>query len=196
MSKLIITMDGNQSDEVTLDFEDISIGRNKNNDIRLTGQSVSAFHAKIISVFDPAFMDTTSIEDLGSTNGTYINGYRINKQDLRDGDVITIGAYQLIFEFNNDDSIINNDSTRILDNLEMEALLKNATGEKIRAIADQSLLPKEVQWVAQDNEGMWWGFLSKPSENTHGWSAETNEHIHQLIQCRANGNWKHTLRKL
>ncbi len=192
MSKLIVTIDGNKADEIAVEYGDITIGRSKHNDIRLNDATVSAHHAKIVTFFEPTY-----IEDLSSTNGTYINEHRILKRTLRDGDVITIGKYQLVYEFSKDDSIAgDDDKTRILNSVELEKLLKNASGEKIREIADKSLLPDDVKWVAQDNDGMWWGFSSKPSEEAHGWRAEASESMHQLLQASANDNWKNTLRKL
>jgi predicted component of type VI protein secretion system len=197
MSKLIVTIDGNKADEVPVEYGDITIGRSKDNDIRLNDSTVSAFHAKIVTFFEPTFVDSTFIEDLNSTNGTYINEHRILKRTLRDGDVITIGKYQLVFEFSNDDAAThNNEHTRVLKSAEIEKLLKNASGEKIREIADQSLIPDDVKWVAQDNEGMWWGFSSKPTEAADGWRTDADESMHQLLQSSINDDWKNTLRKL
>ena len=197
MSKLIVTIDGNKADEVPVEHGDISIGRSKDNDIMLNDPTVSAYHAKIVTFFEPNFTEATAIEDLNSTNGTFINEHRILKRTLRDGDVITIGKYQLVFAFSNDDTIIRDkESTRLLNSAEVEKLLKNASGEKIREIADQSLIPEDVKWVAQDDEGMWWGFSSKPSEDAHGWRAGVDEDMYELLQSSINNDWKHTLRKL
>ena len=110
---------------------------------------------------------------------------------------MSIGKYQLVFAFSNDDTVIRDkESTRLLNSAEVEKLLKNASGEKIREIADQSLIPEDVKWVAQDDEGMWWGFSSKPSEDAHGWRAEADEDMYELLQSSINNDWKHTLRKI
>ncbi len=63
----------------------ISIGRNHSNQLLLSSQSVSAYHAQIYFE-DGRYM----LEDLKSTNGTYINGVRINKKSLQPGDEIRI----------------------------------------------------------------------------------------------------------
>ena len=63
----------------------ISIGRNQSNQLLLPSQSVSAYHAQIYFE-DGRYM----LEDLKSTNGTYINGVRINKKSLQPGDEIRI----------------------------------------------------------------------------------------------------------
>jgi len=197
MSKLIVTIDGNKADEVPVEYGDITIGRSKDNDIMLNDPTVSSYHAKIVTFFDANFTEATAIEDLNSTNGTFINEHRILKRTLRDGDVITIGKYQLVFAFSNDDTVIRDkESTRLLNSAEVDKLLKNASGEKIREIADQSLIPEDVKWVAQDDEGMWWGFSSKPSEDAHGWRAGADEDMYELLQSSINNDWKHTLRKI
>lgn len=63
----------------------ISIGRSKDNQLVLPSQSVSNFHSKIYFE-DGRYM----LEDLKSTNGTFINGIRIDKKSLQPGDEIRI----------------------------------------------------------------------------------------------------------
>jgi pSer/pThr/pTyr-binding forkhead associated (FHA) protein len=69
-----------------------TIGRAENNDIHIDNLSVSGNHARIISKDN-----TFTIEDLGSTNGTYIDNKRIIRQKLVHNSVITIGKHSLIF---------------------------------------------------------------------------------------------------
>ena len=68
------------------------IGRRSSNDIQIQNLAVSGRHARIIMA-----MSDTFLEDLGSTNGTYVNGRLIKKQLLKDGDEIIIGKYRLVF---------------------------------------------------------------------------------------------------
>lgn len=63
----------------------LSIGRNQSNQLLLPSQSVSNYHAQIYFE-DGRYM----LEDLNSTNGTYINGVRIDKKSLQPGDEIRI----------------------------------------------------------------------------------------------------------
>jgi pSer/pThr/pTyr-binding forkhead associated (FHA) protein len=192
MSKLIVTIDGSKDDEVHVQHGTMTIGRSKDNDIRLNDSTVSSHHANIVTFFEPTF-----IQDQNSTNGTYVNDKRVLKQTLRNGDVVTIGKYQLVFEFSNDDSMIqDNDSTLVLKPDEIEELLKNASGERIREIANSNLIPENVKWVAQDKDGMWWGFLSKPAEAAQGWISDKDNPRQQLLQCSPNPDWQKTLRKL
>ena len=68
----------------------ISIGRASDNDVQIEDVTVSLHHAKIFTYFSASY-----IEDLGSTNGTYLNGKRVNKHTLRTGDVVQIGKQRL-----------------------------------------------------------------------------------------------------
>ena len=78
--------------EIQLDKEVITIGRNPNNDIHIDNPAVSGSHAKIINEGG-----RISIEDVNSTNGTFINGKRISKSALNNNDVITVGKHTLVF---------------------------------------------------------------------------------------------------
>lgn len=74
------------------DKAEITIGRNGKNDLQIDNLAVSNFHARIVRD-----QDTYRIEDLNSTNGTYINEERITKCELQDGDIATIGKHSLTF---------------------------------------------------------------------------------------------------
>ncbi|HEY5585004.1 MAG TPA: FHA domain-containing protein [Ruminiclostridium sp.] len=69
----------------------ISIGRNKTNQMVLSTQSVSNFHAQIYFE-DGRYM----LDDLNSTNGTFINGTKVDKKSLQPGDEIRISQTVLI----------------------------------------------------------------------------------------------------
>lgn len=90
MSKLILKLDGNKTKEFELDREKMIIGRRSSSDIQVENLSVSGEHAKIITILNDSFL-----EDLKSTNGTFINGVLIKKQSLQNGDVITVGKHKL-----------------------------------------------------------------------------------------------------
>ncbi|RYF64926.1 MAG: FHA domain-containing protein [Comamonadaceae bacterium] len=92
MSKLFLVAANGAAVEFTLRPGDNTIGRNRANDIVLGNMHVSRHHA-VISV-DPAFV---SIRDLGSQNGTFVNGERIESQVLLAGDVMVLGGCQLQF---------------------------------------------------------------------------------------------------
>ena len=99
MSKLILTLGGNKIREFELNKDQMVIGRRASCDIQVENLSVSGEHAKIINILDDSFL-----EDLKSTNGTYVNGALIKKQALENGDVITIGKHKLHFVSENQTS--------------------------------------------------------------------------------------------
>ncbi len=92
MSKLILTLDGAVIREYPIEKESLSIGRKHGNDIQLNDLTVSGRHALIVSMGEHIYVD-----DLGSTNGTLMNGARISKTLMKHGDVIQVGNYQFTF---------------------------------------------------------------------------------------------------
>ncbi|WP_196138905.1 FHA domain-containing protein [Aliikangiella sp. G2MR2-5] len=84
--------------------EVIILGRAKDCDIQIDDQSVSSKHARLVVEADP-YLDGAEniyIEDLKSTNGTELNGRKVSREKLADGDMIKVGFNQ--FRFVNSDS--------------------------------------------------------------------------------------------
>ncbi len=92
-SKLILTLDGEIINEYPLETETLSIGRKHNNDIQLNDLTVSGRHALVSQPQTDQFF----AEDLGSTNGTLVNGNHIKKVALRHGDIIQMGHHQFTY---------------------------------------------------------------------------------------------------
>ena len=90
MGKLVLSLNGAVQGEFQLKKERMTIGRKPDNDIQIDNLAVSGKHALVITILDDSFL-----EDLGSTNGTYVNGKLIKKHALRDGDVVGIGKHEL-----------------------------------------------------------------------------------------------------
>jgi len=90
MAKLVLSLNGAIQGEFELDQERLTIGRKPENDIQIDNLAVSGKHSMIITILDDSFL-----EDLGSTNGTYVNGKLVKKHALKDGDVIAIGKHEL-----------------------------------------------------------------------------------------------------
>ncbi len=90
MAKLVLSLNGAVQGEFELDQERFTIGRKPENDIQIDNLAVSGKHSMIITILDDSFL-----EDLGSTNGTYVNGKLVKKHALKDGDVIAIGKHEL-----------------------------------------------------------------------------------------------------
>jgi pSer/pThr/pTyr-binding forkhead associated (FHA) protein len=89
-AKLILTIDGATISEHALNKETITIGRRPENDIQVDNLAVSGKHAQVITILNDSFL-----EDMNSTNGTYVNGSLIKKHALKHNDIIGIGKHQL-----------------------------------------------------------------------------------------------------
>ena len=92
MARLILSLDGQVMAEYNMNKERYTVGRLPDNDIRIDNAAVSGHHSLIINILNDSFL-----EDLNSTNGTYVNGKLIKKHALQHGDVITVGHHQLRF---------------------------------------------------------------------------------------------------
>lgn len=90
MAKLIMSLEGAVIREIALGKERITIGRKPHNDVQIDNLAVSGEHALIVTLLNDSFL-----EDLGSTNGTLVNGNPIKKHILQNNDVIEIGKYKL-----------------------------------------------------------------------------------------------------
>jgi len=92
MARLILSLEGQVLAEYNMTKERYTIGRLPDNDVRIDNAAVSGHHSLIINILNDSFL-----EDLNSTNGTYVNGKLIKKHALQHGDIITIGHHQLRF---------------------------------------------------------------------------------------------------
>jgi hypothetical protein len=92
MPKMIVSIDAVVIREVQLTKDKTTLGRRPYNDIVIDNRSVSGEHALI-------YMSGTEVvlEDLNSTNGSYVNGKPIKKQALQNGDAIEVGKYKIQF---------------------------------------------------------------------------------------------------
>ena len=90
MARLVLSLDNQVLAEYNMNKERYTIGRLPDNDIRIDNSAVSGHHSLIINILNDSFL-----EDLNSTNGTYVNGKLIKKHALQHGDVITVGHHQL-----------------------------------------------------------------------------------------------------
>jgi pSer/pThr/pTyr-binding forkhead associated (FHA) protein len=92
MARLVLSLDGQTLAEYNMNKERYTVGRLPDNDIRIDNAAVSGHHSLIINILNDSFL-----EDLNSTNGTYVNGKLIKKHALQNEDVITVGHHQLRF---------------------------------------------------------------------------------------------------
>ena len=80
--------------EIESDQDEITIGRNTDNDIQIDSMAVSGHHANLVNAEGYYY-----IEDLESTNGTFVNEVRISKHVLKENDEISIGKHILLISF-------------------------------------------------------------------------------------------------
>jgi len=92
LAKILISRDGVLEQTVQLTRERMTIGRHRHNDIVLEQPTVSGEHAVITTILDDSFL-----EDLYSTNGTFVNGHRIGKHYLQNKDQIKLARYRIEF---------------------------------------------------------------------------------------------------
>ena len=92
MAKLIMKFDAAVIKEIPLQKASLTIGRTPGNDLIIDNLAVSGHHAKFL-----VDQDHFVIEDLSSLNGTFVNGQRIRRTTLKDGDEVVIGKHTLVF---------------------------------------------------------------------------------------------------
>jgi len=92
VAKIIITSEDQSVTEVELVKERVTIGRKPHNDIVLDHRAVSSAHATLT-----VMLDDVILEDLGSTNGTFINGQKVYRHKLAEGDKVAIATFELRF---------------------------------------------------------------------------------------------------
>jgi len=91
-AKLIMTLDGAILKEYPISKDSVSIGRRHGNDIQINDMTISGRHALLTTLGADTF-----VEDLGTTNGTLVNGNYVNKLLLMHGDIIQVGAHQFTY---------------------------------------------------------------------------------------------------
>lgn len=107
MPKMIVSIDEVVIKEVQLTKDKTTLGRRPYNDIVIDNLAVSGEHALIQMTGNEVFL-----EDLNSTNGTYVNGKAIKKQQLHNGDGVEIGKYRI--KFVGDNAAENFDKTMVV----------------------------------------------------------------------------------
>ncbi|HEY5579777.1 MAG TPA: FHA domain-containing protein [Rhodoferax sp.] len=92
MPKMIVSIDGVVIKEVQLTKDRTTLGRRPYNDIVIDNLAVSGEHAVVQMTGGQVYL-----EDLNSTNGSYVNGKAVKKQLLQDGDSVEVGKYKIKF---------------------------------------------------------------------------------------------------
>ena len=92
IAKVVVSIDGAVVQEVEFTKDRITIGRRPYNDVVLDNPAISGEHAVIVKSYNDCIL-----EDLGSTNGTYVNGQPVKKHFLQNHDVIELMKYRIQF---------------------------------------------------------------------------------------------------
>ena len=135
VAKLVMTSSSGEKQEYPLTKETTTIGRKPNNDVHVDNLSVSGKHARIITILEDSFL-----EDLGSTNGTYVNGKLIKKHALMNDDVITLGKYQITFT---------NSSSGSDQDFEQTMVISPGEAGMPETAADNKEIDKSVQKISR-----------------------------------------------
>ena len=153
MARLILSLDNQVLAEYNMSKERYTIGRLPDNDVRIDNPAVSGHHSLIINILNDSFL-----EDLNSTNGTYVNGKLIKKHALQHGDVITIGHHQLRFsdQHASDTEQDEFEKTMVIptgqQNADQLAKAEKAADDAARASSAASELPEADVSVKLDDE--------------------------------------------
>ncbi len=138
MSRLILSLEGQVMAEYNMNRERYTIGRLPDNDVRIDNPAVSGHHSLIINILNDSFL-----EDLNSTNGTYVNGKLIKKHALQHADLITVGHHSLRF--------VDAEADEPQDEFERTMVIGPKEAERLKAqqaAAETAATPEPVSTVA------------------------------------------------
>jgi pSer/pThr/pTyr-binding forkhead associated (FHA) protein len=139
MAKMILRFNDVVIDQIVLKQGDMNIGRRPGSEILLDNMAVSGNHASIFTIGEDSF-----VQDMNSTNGTFVNNKRIAKHHLENNDVITIGNHSLTY--------INEKATKsgpdfaktvIINPQKQEEMLAQAGKEVAASAKEPSSAPRE-----------------------------------------------------
>ena len=98
VAKLVLSMDGLVLKEIPLNKQRMTVGRKAHNDVQIDNLAISGEHCAVTTILNDSFL-----EDLNSTNGTYVNGQPVKKHVLEPRDIIELGKYRLKYITENED---------------------------------------------------------------------------------------------
>ncbi|WP_038247610.1 FHA domain-containing protein [Ghiorsea bivora] len=148
-TKLILKFKDTVISEFELDQEETTIGRKPENTIHIDNLAVSSKHARVLKIGKKVIL-----EDLGSTNGTLVNGQETSKHILNNGDVITVGKHTLTFVALENESPVaapveedDMDKTMIISSAAREEMMTQGGASARPSIASPMVLAK-VQYIS------------------------------------------------
>ncbi len=130
-STLTLLFNDEMVGDFELDKETVIIGRRPTSDIHIDNLAVSGAHARILTILNDSFL-----EDLDSTNGVFVNGERVKKRALLDGDLVTIGKHQLSYR-KDPAAPIEGGAEGVVDTSSLGAIEAPATTARLRLLTDK-----------------------------------------------------------
>lgn len=146
MAKIFLKFNEQVLREIPLEGQQLTIGRKPDNDLVIDNPAVSGHHARVVKEAGGFF-----IEDLGSTNGTFLNDAQVQKQKLKNADRVGIGKHSLIYQ----DEVAppppppppkeseGGDKTMILDTAKQKELMKALGTVKTAVVAKE----EKIGWL-------------------------------------------------
>ena len=181
MPKLIISLEEKVVEEIPIDKDIVTIGRRTDNDICLDNLAISGYHSQIKTVLNDCFL-----EDLNSTNGTFVNSKIVKKHALRDGDIIDIGNHRIKYINHMATSSANSDFEQTVvmgpDKEKEKENEKEASGSKSVNKIDNSIdeLVDQIDQMVEEENKMSSTSLTKPNFK-EGYTEEIPEIISEEI---------------
>ena len=148
MAKIFLKFNEQVLKEILLEDPQLTIGRKPDNDLVIDNPAVSGHHARVVKEEGGFF-----IEDLGSTNGTFLNDAKVQKQKLKNTDRVSVGKHALIFQEEvapppppppPPPKETESDKTMILDTAAQKELLKALGTVKTAAVAAKQ---EKIGWL-------------------------------------------------
>lgn len=147
MAKIFLKFNEQVLKEIPLEGPQLTIGRKPDNDLVIDNPAVSGHHARVVKEEGGFF-----IEDLDSTNGTFLNDAKVQKQKLKNADRVSVGKHSLIFQ---DEAPAppppppppkesESDKTMILDTAKQKELMKALGTVKTAAVSAKE---EKVGWL-------------------------------------------------
>lgn len=121
------------------DRKELTIGRSPENDITLDGLQISSRHARLLRSGSE-----TVIDDVGSTNGVYLNGNRISRSSIMPGDVVRIGSFEIRVDAGGSVGVFDSRSKTRIDAV---AITKDVNGGRLRLLDNISLTIQPNEFV-------------------------------------------------
>lgn len=145
MPKMIVSIDGVVIKEVQLTKDRTSLGRRPYNDIVIDNLAVSGEHAVLQMSGNEVYL-----EDLNSTNGTYVNGKAVKKQLLQNADTVEIGKYKI--KYVNEAANASFEKTAIFKTASAEPIAPAAPLPSFNAVAGANAAIKVMSGAAAGRE--------------------------------------------